>query len=56
MIFQINFKSGMPIYLQLVDQIKAVPKTYDQFNATLSVISTRPAALGRRSNGNKPVE
>jgi GntR family transcriptional regulator len=23
MIFQINFKSGMPIYLQLVDQIKA---------------------------------
>ncbi len=23
MIFQINFKAGMPIYLQLVDQIKA---------------------------------
>jgi GntR family transcriptional regulator len=23
MIFQINFKSGMPIYLQIVDQIKA---------------------------------
>src|SRR5712692_2774448 len=23
MIFQINFKSGMPIYLQLMDQIKA---------------------------------
>jgi GntR family transcriptional regulator len=23
MIFQINFKSGMPVYLQLVDQIKA---------------------------------
>jgi GntR family transcriptional regulator len=23
MIFQINFKSGMPIYLQMVDQIKA---------------------------------
>lgn len=23
MIFQINFKSGMPVYLQMVDQIKA---------------------------------
>ena len=23
MIFQINFKSGKPVYLQLVDQIKA---------------------------------
>ena len=27
MIFQLNFKSGKPVYLQLVDQIKAAAAT-----------------------------
>jgi DNA-binding transcriptional regulator YhcF (GntR family) len=43
MIFQINFKSGMPIYLQLVDQIKAAAAS-----GALRSGEALPDSLGRR--------
>lgn len=51
MVFQINFKSGMPVYLQLVDQVKsAVASGLLQSGDILPAI--RPVAEQLRVNRN----
>ena len=51
MLFQINFKSGMPIYLQLVDQIKAAAAS-GALRAGEALPSIRPLAEELRVNRN----
>lgn len=51
MLFQINFKSGMPIYLQLVDQIKAAAAS-GALQAGEALPSIRPLAEELRVNRN----
>src|SRR6266849_3762520 len=51
MIFQINFKSGMPIYLQLVDQIKAAAAS-GTLRTGEALPSIRPLAEELRVNRN----
>jgi GntR family transcriptional regulator len=51
MIFQINFKSGMPIYLQLVDQIKAAAAS-GALRPGEALPSIRPLAEELRVNRN----
>src|SRR4029077_5800493 len=51
MIFQINFKSGMPIYLQLVDQIKAAAAS-GALRPGEALPSIRPLAEDLRVNRN----
>jgi len=51
MIFQINFKSGMPIYLQLVDQIKAAAAS-GALRSGEALPSIRPLAEELRVNRN----
>src|SRR6266403_6198249 len=51
MIFQINFKSGMPIYLQLADQIKAAAAS-GALRPGESLPSIRPLAEELRVNRN----
>jgi GntR family transcriptional regulator len=51
MIFQINFKSGMPIYLQLVDQIKAAAAS-GAVRPGEALPSIRPLAVELRVNRN----
>lgn len=51
MIFQINYKSGKPIYLQLVDQIKAAAASGALRNGE-ALPSIRPLAEGLRVNRN----
>jgi GntR family transcriptional regulator len=51
MIFQINFKSGMPIYLQLVDQIKAAAAS-GALRPREALPSIRPLAEELRVNRN----
>src|SRR3954462_6711708 len=51
MIFQINYKSGKPIYLQLVDQIKAAAAS-GALQAGESLPSIRPLAEELRVNRN----
>jgi len=51
MLFQINFKSGMPIYLQLVDQIKAAAAS-GALRAGEALPSIRPLAEDLRVNRN----
>jgi GntR family transcriptional regulator len=50
-IFQINFKSGMPIYLQLVDQIKAAAAS-GALRPGEALPSIRPLAEELRVNRN----
>jgi len=50
-IFQINFKSGMPIYLQLVDQIKAAAAS-GALRQGEALPSIRPLAEELRVNRN----
>lgn len=51
MIFEINFKSGKPIYLQLVDQIKAAAAS-GAMRAGEALPSIRPLAEELRVNRN----
>ena len=51
MLFQINFKSGLPIYLQIVDQIKAAAAS-GALRAGESLPSIRPLAEELRINRN----
>ena len=51
MILQINFKSGMPIYLQIVDQIKAVAAS-GALRPGEALPSIRPLAEELRVNRN----
>src|SRR6266852_4471187 len=51
MIFQINFKSGMPIYLQLADQIKAAAAS-GTLRTGEALPSIRPLAEELRVNRN----
>lgn len=51
MIFQINYKSGMPIYLQLVDQVKAAAAS-GALRAGEALPSIRPLAEELRVNRN----
>ena len=51
MIFQINFKSGMPIYLQLADQIKAAAAS-GALRPGEALPSIRPLAVELRVNRN----
>ena len=51
MIFQINFKSGLPIYLQLVDQIKAAAAS-GALRPGEALPSIRPLAEELRVNRN----
>jgi GntR family transcriptional regulator len=51
MIFQINFKSGMPIYLQVVDQIKAAAAS-GALRPGEALPSIRPLAEELRVNRN----
>ncbi|HXE90763.1 MAG TPA: GntR family transcriptional regulator [Terriglobales bacterium] len=51
MIFQINYKSGKPIYLQLVDQIKAAAAS-GALQAGEALPSIRPLAEELRVNRN----
>src|SRR5271167_197914 len=51
MTFQINFKSGMPIYLQVVDQIKAAAAS-GALRAGEALPSIRPLAEELRVNRN----
>src|SRR5438093_6664419 len=51
MIFQINFKSGKPVYLQVVDQIKAAAAS-GALQAGESLPSIRPLAEELRVNRN----
>ena len=51
MIFQINFKSGMPIYLQLVDQIKSAAAS-GALRPGEALPSIRPLAEELRVNRN----
>ena len=51
MLFQINFKSGMPIYLQLVDQIKAAAAS-GALRTGEALPSIRPLAEELRVNRN----
>src|SRR5208283_3425197 len=51
MIFQLNFKSGMPIYLQLVDQIKAAAAS-GALRPGEALPSIRPLAEELRVNRN----
>lgn len=51
MIFQINFKSGKPVYLQLVDQVKAAAAS-GALNTGESLPSIRPLAEELRLNRN----
>ncbi len=51
MLFQINFKSGKPVYLQLVDQIKAAAAS-GTVRAGESLPSIRPLAEELRVNRN----
>jgi len=50
-IFQINFKSGMPIYLQLVDQVKAAAAS-GALRPGEALPSIRPLAEELRVNRN----
>ena len=49
--FQINFKSGMPVYLQLVDQVKAAAAS-GALQAGEALPSIRPLAEELRLNRN----
>src|ERR1017187_7650948 len=51
MLLQINFKSGMPIYLQIVDQIKAAAAS-GALQAREALPSIRPLAEELRVNRN----
>lgn len=51
MIFQINFKSGKPVYLQLTDQVKAAAAS-GVLKAGESLPSIRPLAEELRVNRN----
>ncbi len=51
MIFQINFKSGMPIYLQMVDQVKAAAAS-GALQPGEALPSIRPLAEELRVNRN----
>jgi len=51
MIFQINFKSGMPIYLQMVEQIKAAAAS-GALQTGEALPSIRPLAEELRVNRN----
>ena len=51
MILQINFKSGMPIYLQIVDQVKALAAS-GALRAGEALPSIRPLAEELRVNRN----
>src|SRR6267154_2179460 len=51
MTFQINFKSGMPIYLQIVDQVKASAAS-GALRAGEALPSIRPLAEELRVNRN----
>jgi GntR family transcriptional regulator len=51
MIIQLNFKSGMPVYLQLVDQIKAAAAS-GSLRAGEPLPSIRPLAERLRINRN----
>src|SRR5215470_1994807 len=51
MLFQINFKSGKPIYLQLVDQVKAAAAS-GAVRAGEALPSIRPLAEELRVNRN----
>ncbi len=51
MLFQINFKSGKPVYLQLVDQVKAAAAS-GALNAGEGLPSIRPLAEELRVNRN----
>jgi GntR family transcriptional regulator len=51
MIFHVNFKSGMPIYLQLVDQIKAAAAS-GALRSGEALPSIRPLAEELRVNRN----
>ena len=51
MIFQINYKSGKPVYLQLVDQIKAAAAS-GAFRAGEALPSIRPLAEELKVNRN----
>jgi GntR family transcriptional regulator len=51
MLFQINFKSGLPIYLQIVDQIKAVAAS-GALRPGEALPSIRPLAEELRVNRN----
>jgi GntR family transcriptional regulator len=49
--FQINFKSGVPVYLQLVEQVRAAAAT-GTFQAGEALPSIRPLAEELRINRN----
>jgi len=51
MVFQINFKSGKPVYLQVVDQVKAAAAS-GALHAGESLPSIRPLAEELRVNRN----
>ena len=51
MIFQLNFKSGMPIYLQMVDQVKAAAAS-GALQPGEALPSIRPLAEELRVNRN----
>ena len=51
MIFQINFKSGMPVYLQIVDQVKAAAAS-GALQPGEALPSIRPVAEELRVNRN----
>jgi len=51
MTFQINFKSGMPIYLQIVDQVKAAAAS-GALQPSEALPSIRPLAEELRVNRN----
>jgi GntR family transcriptional regulator len=51
MIFQINFKSGLPVYLQLVDQVKAAAAS-GALHTGEPLPSIRPLAEQLRVNRN----
>src|SRR5436853_2610608 len=51
MMFQVNFKSGMPIYLQMVDQVKAAAAS-GALQPGEALPSIRPLAEDLRVNRN----
>jgi GntR family transcriptional regulator len=51
MIFQVNYKSGKPIYLQVVDQVKAAAAS-GELSAGEALPSIRPLAEELRVNRN----
>ena len=51
MLFQINFKSGKPVYLQLVDQVKAAAAS-GELRAGEALPAIRPLAEELRLNRN----